>query len=223
LCPIQFVSDTNCADTKNCADTICADTICSRYNLCRYNLYMNQINSWKENIDFLPVFGMRDILVRIRIRGSKIKGHKEVTKQEKWKFFLPVLLDDRRIRSRIRSRTNGSGRKHTDPEPDPQHCLLRQIIQACCSVKYLIKSSKYVLSAKSYHYFLLCFRVFFYNPTTKTSVWEKPAEMVGRNDVAKMLESSQVLYYQILRADPNPYIIWQCCEYGYGGIGIRHP
>jgi hypothetical protein len=35
--------------------------------------------------------------------------------------------------------------------------------------------------------------VFFYNPTTKTSVWEKPAEMVGRNDVAKMLESSQVL------------------------------
>lgn len=34
-------------------------------------------------------------------------------------------------------------------------------------------------------------RVFFYNPTTKTSVWEKPAEMVGRSDVAKMLESSQ--------------------------------
>ncbi len=28
LCPIQFVSDTNCADT-NCADTICADTICT--------------------------------------------------------------------------------------------------------------------------------------------------------------------------------------------------
>jgi hypothetical protein len=51
-----------------------------------------------------------------------------------------------------------------------------------------------MFSAKSYQYciFLLCFRVFFYNPTTKTSVWEKPAEMVGRNDVAKMLESSQV-------------------------------
>ncbi len=41
LCPIQFVSDTNCADT-NCADTICADTICSRYNFYRYNLYMNR-------------------------------------------------------------------------------------------------------------------------------------------------------------------------------------
>merc|ERR1712013_961203 len=32
-------------------------------------------------------------------------------------------------------------------------------------------------------------RSFFYNPTTKLSVWEKPAEMVGRSDVAKMLES----------------------------------
>merc|ERR1711874_845495 len=32
-------------------------------------------------------------------------------------------------------------------------------------------------------------RSFFYNPTTKTSVWEKPPEMVGRGDVAKMLES----------------------------------
>ncbi len=48
------------------------------------------------------------------------------------------------------------------------------------------------IKPKSYQYCLLCFRVFFYNPTTKTSVWEKPAEMVGRNDVAKMLESSQV-------------------------------
>merc|ERR1719187_990071 len=32
-------------------------------------------------------------------------------------------------------------------------------------------------------------RSFFYNPTNKQSVWEKPAEMVGRSDVAKMLES----------------------------------
>merc|ERR1719483_466443 len=32
-------------------------------------------------------------------------------------------------------------------------------------------------------------RSFFYNPTSKQSVWEKPAEMVGRSDVAKMLES----------------------------------
>jgi len=34
-------------------------------------------------------------------------------------------------------------------------------------------------------------RSFFFNPTTKTSVWEKPAEMVGRSDVAKMLESPE--------------------------------
>merc|ERR1719508_654295 len=34
-------------------------------------------------------------------------------------------------------------------------------------------------------------RSFFYNPTTKTSVWEKPAEMVGRSDVAKLLESPE--------------------------------
>lgn len=32
-------------------------------------------------------------------------------------------------------------------------------------------------------------RSFFYNPTSKQSVWEKPAEMVGRSDVAKMLDS----------------------------------
>jgi len=32
-------------------------------------------------------------------------------------------------------------------------------------------------------------RSFFYNPTNKQSVWEKPAEMVGRSDVAKMLDS----------------------------------
>ena len=30
---------------------------------------------------------------------------------------------------------------------------------------------------------------FFYNPSNKQSVWEKPAELVGRSDVAKMLES----------------------------------
>ena len=35
-------------------------------------------------------------------------------------------------------------------------------------------------------------RSFFYNPTTKTSVWEKPPEMIGRADVAKMLESAEV-------------------------------
>lgn len=34
-------------------------------------------------------------------------------------------------------------------------------------------------------------RSFFYNPTTKTSVWEKPADLVGRSDVAKMLDSPE--------------------------------
>ena len=33
-------------------------------------------------------------------------------------------------------------------------------------------------------------RVFFYNPTTKTSVWERPPEMAGRPDVTEMLKSS---------------------------------
>ena len=32
-------------------------------------------------------------------------------------------------------------------------------------------------------------RSFFFNPSNKQSVWEKPAELVGRSDVAKMLES----------------------------------
>jgi hypothetical protein len=58
--------------------------------------------------------------------------------------------------------------------------------------KFSNKKFKICFRLKVIKYFLLCFRVFFYNPTTKTSVWEKPAEMVGRNDVAKMLESSQV-------------------------------
>jgi len=31
-------------------------------------------------------------------------------------------------------------------------------------------------------------RVFFYNPTTKTSVWERPPELVGRSDVSEMMK-----------------------------------
>jgi transcription elongation regulator 1 len=31
-------------------------------------------------------------------------------------------------------------------------------------------------------------RVFFYNPTTKTSVWERPPELVGRADVSEMMK-----------------------------------
>ncbi|KAF0300568.1 Transcription elongation regulator 1 [Amphibalanus amphitrite] len=31
-------------------------------------------------------------------------------------------------------------------------------------------------------------RVFFYNPSTRTSVWERPEELNGRTDVDKMLQ-----------------------------------
>lgn len=30
-------------------------------------------------------------------------------------------------------------------------------------------------------------RVFFYNPSTRTSVWERPEDLVGRTDVDKMV------------------------------------
>lgn len=32
-------------------------------------------------------------------------------------------------------------------------------------------------------------RVFFYNPSSRTSVWERPEELVGRVDVDKMVAS----------------------------------
>ena len=32
-------------------------------------------------------------------------------------------------------------------------------------------------------------RVFFYNPSTKTSVWERPPDLIGRADVTEMLKS----------------------------------
>merc|ERR1712141_602345 len=32
-------------------------------------------------------------------------------------------------------------------------------------------------------------RVFFYNPSTKTSVWERPPDLIGRADVTEMLRS----------------------------------
>jgi len=32
-------------------------------------------------------------------------------------------------------------------------------------------------------------RVFFYNPTTKNSVWERPSDLVGRSDVTEMMKS----------------------------------
>lgn len=31
-------------------------------------------------------------------------------------------------------------------------------------------------------------KVFFYNPSTKTSVWERPADLIGRVDVDKLLK-----------------------------------
>lgn len=33
-------------------------------------------------------------------------------------------------------------------------------------------------------------RVFFYNPSSRTSVWERPEELVGRADVDKMVASA---------------------------------
>ena len=32
-------------------------------------------------------------------------------------------------------------------------------------------------------------RVFFYNPSSKTSVWERPPDLIGRGDVTEMLKS----------------------------------
>ena len=31
-------------------------------------------------------------------------------------------------------------------------------------------------------------RVFFYNPSSRTSLWEKPEELMGRADVDKMIQ-----------------------------------
>jgi hypothetical protein len=54
-----------------------------------------------------------------------VKSHKEVTKQNKSRFFLLFLLDggrcDLRIRIRIREAQNHSD--PTDADPDPQHCV----------------------------------------------------------------------------------------------------
>ena len=36
---------------------------------------------------------------------------------------------------------------------------------------------------------LIWFQVFFFNPTTKKSVWERPPDLVGRADVREMLKS----------------------------------
>jgi|LakMenE01Jun11ns_1017448.scaffolds.fasta_scaffold8438066_1 hypothetical protein len=68
--------------------------------------------------------------------SSKIKSHKEVTKQKKSRFFLLFLLDDGRIGSVLV--TNGSGygsgrpNKHTDPmdpDPDPQHWFCNYVLR----------------------------------------------------------------------------------------------
>merc|ERR1719211_144277 len=57
-------------------------------------------------------------------------------------------------------------------------------------------------------------RSFFFNPSNKQSVWEKPAELVGRSDVAKMLESpaaaeefkkrQQAKQLPVLEFEPQP-------------------
>jgi hypothetical protein len=55
---------------------------------------------------------------------SKIKSHKEVSKQE-LRFFLLFLFDYRRIRRRIQE-----AQKHTDP-PDLQHCFFLYCFHHC--------------------------------------------------------------------------------------------
>jgi hypothetical protein len=53
--------------------------------------------------------------MRILIRGSKIKSHKEVTKQQESMFFFLFLLDDRRIRIWIRNTVRQNGSKLDTP------------------------------------------------------------------------------------------------------------
>lgn len=44
-------------------------------------------------------------------------------------------------------------------------------------------------------------RVFFYNPSSRTSVWERPEELVGRADVDKMVASPPESVQQTPQAD----------------------
>jgi hypothetical protein len=53
---------------------------------------------------FFPIFSAYYVLKVHLHHFSKIKRHKEVTKQQESRFFLLFLLDDRRIRIRFRIR-----------------------------------------------------------------------------------------------------------------------
>ncbi len=64
--------------------------------------------------------------------GLLVKSHKKVTKQQKSRFFLLFLLDDGGSGAGSVLVTNGSEcgfpeaqkhTNHTDPDPDPQHCI----------------------------------------------------------------------------------------------------
>lgn len=47
-------------------------------------------------------------------------------------------------------------------------------------------------------------RVFFYNPSSRTSVWERPEDLVGRSDVDKMLATPpDVLLPQTNKSAPS--------------------
>jgi hypothetical protein len=54
---------------------------------------------------------------------SKTKSQKEVTKQEESRFFK-FLLDDRKIRIRIRIQEAQKHTDLTDTDLDPQYCVL---------------------------------------------------------------------------------------------------
>jgi hypothetical protein len=78
------------------------------------------------------------------IFGTLVNSHKEVTKQKKSRFFLLFLLDDGRIRSRIRE--DQEHKDPTDPDRIPNivgeemdvGCTRRRILLECfvvmCSI-----------------------------------------------------------------------------------------
>ncbi len=91
-----------------------------------------------------PVLRILDILVWIRIIDLQ-DANKKLFKKSR--VFLLFLLNDRRIRSRIRIHISDKciriqeAQKHVDPvdpDPDPQHCL-QQLVFLFCAAHLLLK------------------------------------------------------------------------------------
>jgi hypothetical protein len=72
---------------------------------------------------------------------------------------------------------------------------------SCISVIFVSLASTFLCLIGWIKFWLLCWsvdrcvvwtgdgRVFFYNPSSRTSVWERPEELAGRTDVDKMVAS----------------------------------